>query len=177
MVNVQYNNDPYSSAPRRNPLKWIFIGLLIIIIFVLFIVFYKPNNQIETPQIPSENKTEISTQPSDQVSDVAKTILEKTKDSSEDEKYFEILDAAKTKAQNEQDAILLCSLNPDSKNRNYCLQELAEEQLNPEYCEIIADPKQKDDCYMLIILQGEDQYCEKLVMKESQDFCELLLSS
>jgi len=181
-----YQEQPYGTTldkPKKkiNFLLLIIIGLIIIIGFTIFANVYQPKNQIETPtNIVTNTTTKTDTPqetPSDEVAVMAKKLFEENQGKSDDDKYFAILDAAKTKTTSVADAILICSLNSNPSYKNYCLQEMAENQLKPDYCEVIADPKQRDDCYMLIILQGEDQYCSKLVMQESKDFCDKLLNS
>lgn len=92
------------------------------------------------------------------------------------ELYYRSVELAVLNARTSGDGILICSVNEDIVEKNYCLSELAGERRDPLFCEIIGDTRQRDDCYLGLILDGEDQYCQELILNENQQVCDILLS-
>ena len=149
---------------------------LILIAGAAFYFFWPAASQQPVIQGP-ENVTAppVTTQPTTGTVSLAEQLKLAAANQTPDETYAATVSAASANAATAADGILLCSINRDVTYKDYCLQELAKERKEPAYCEVIGDVKQRDDCYLQLILQGEDQYCGKLILAESKKVCDLLL--
>ncbi len=159
----------------RVPVIPILIGL-ILVAGVAFYFFWPTASQQPVLQGP-ENVTAppAPTQPTTGVVSLAEQLKLAAANQTPDETYAATVNAATTNAATAADGILVCSVNSDITYKDYCLQELAKQRKEPAYCEVIGDVKQRDDCYLQLILEGEDQYCSKLILAESKKVCDLLL--
>jgi len=108
---------------------------------------------------------------------LAEQLKTQSSNQSEDETYAATVKAAVANGQSVADGILLCSINKETSYKNYCLQELAKEWREPRLCGVIGDIAQRDDCYLGLVFEGEDQYCSKLQLEENKRVCDLLLGN
>lgn len=150
----------------------VILFFLVVIGVVLFFAFSKPD-PVAPPVTPTQKTPDL--QPASSVVAIAEQLSLQRQNKTAEEMYILTVGAAKSKADSVADGILLCSVNKEITFKNYCLQDLAVEERDAAYCDIVGDAKQRDDCYLGLILEGEDQYCAKLVLDESKKVCDVLL--
>lgn len=148
----------------------LFLLLLVAIGVVLYLVL-----QREAPPQPALiNRSQPSQPAATGTVALAEKLLKAAANQSPDQVYYATVQAAAGDAATVADGILLCSVNKEVTYKNYCLQQLAEQRREAAYCDVIGDAKQRDDCYLALILKGEDQYCARLLLDDSKRVCTLL---
>gem|GEM_PF-1956042 len=169
-------DEAFRSIHRSNG-KLPIIPILIILVLIAagIFLFLKLQAPVERePPPPVLPNTSIERQPAKNVMELAEELKAKNANLSADQVYFETVKAANENAVTVADGALLCSANRDTQYKNYCFQELGASKKEPAYCDLIGVIKERDACYLKIILTGEDQYCARLVLEESKRTCALL---
>lgn len=174
VINEAFNRIHRSH--KGNPLIVILILVVLIMVGILIFLLLKPGEPSKpSEEIAGEQPSDELPAATDDIVSIAATLKKKRVNLTADELYYETVEEATTNAKNIGDGILICSINRDPVYKNWCLTELADQQVEAEYCTLIGEAKQRDECYLAIIMQGEDQYCEKLVLEEHKRVCDLLL--
>lgn len=158
-----------------HPLTIILLLLLLASVGVGAFLFLSGDSPEPAPQEPEPEPLPEPPKPSSSIVELAGQLKAQAAELSPDELYAESVTMATAKARTVGDGVLLCSVNTEIKYKNWCLSELADARTEPEYCGLIGDAEQRDQCYLLIIVAGEDQYCNKLVLEENKDICAYLL--
>ncbi len=168
-------DDAFHHVHRQEPVKPILPILIILLIGlgVLLFFLFRPDGTVEP--LPVINETPQPGPASGNVVEIAAQLKVDSVNQTPDEIYLSTVLASTAHAGSVADGILLCSINEELTYKNYCLQEMAETRRDPEYCEVIGNAGQRDDCYLGLILAGEDQYCGQLLLEENQRVCEILL--
>jgi hypothetical protein len=168
-------DDAFSMIHKSQKSNPLLIVLVLLILIMIGVIAFLVLQEEEAPP-PVENTTPTVQAPTSQsVIEIAADLKEQRATLEEDELYYETVEIGSKETKNVGDGILICSLNRNTNYKNWCLIELADQQVEPEYCTIISNPKQRDECYLTIIMHGEDQYCSKLLLDENKRVCELLL--
>jgi hypothetical protein len=159
---------------RRFHSPRLILPFLLLLLIAAGVVLYL-GLQHETPPQPTPlNHSQPSQPAATGTVALAEKLLKAAANQSPDQVYYATVQAAAGDAATVADGILLCSVNKELAYRNYCLQQLAEQRREAAYCEVVGDAKQRDDCYLALILKGEDQYCSKLLLDDSKRVCTLL---
>jgi hypothetical protein len=151
------------------------VPFILLLLIAIGVVLYLLLLQQKAPPPPAPLNNSPPSQPAATGTvALAEKLLKAAANQSSDQVYYATVQAAAGDAATVADGILLCSVNKELTYRNYCLQQLAEQRREAGYCEVVGDAKQRDDCYLALILKGEDQYCAKLLLDDSKRVCTLL---
>ncbi len=170
-------DEAFQHIHREGKHNLLIPALLFILILIALLLFLALRATPASP--PVQNSTPQQNQsgpPSSSVLQQAAELKAESVNQTPDETYYATVQEAKS-GRSVSDAILLCSINKETNYKNYCLQEIAEAWREPRLCEVIGDISQRDDCYLGLIFDGEDQYCSRLQLEENKRVCDLLLGN
>jgi len=176
-------DNAFASLHRERKHLPVLAILLVLLIGAAVIIFFlvKPSPEPNGPGGSDDPSRETivtpPSQPTTGVVSIAESLSLNAASQTPDETYYATVQAASKSASTVADGILLCSVNKELSYKNYCLIELADQRRNADYCVVIGDVQQRDDCYLKLILKGEDQYCASLRLDENKRVCDILLGN